>query len=156
MALEVPNKELTPQMERHGAGCGGDGGGVGGEGVGWCEGEKEWLAAGKKVVSSGLWNQELFALYSVYAPAPPPQHPHLHPCFLTVRPLLCSGLAGMLAHPLYISHPSLSCKKNMGRNKEGNISPVSSLYYNFCRVKVQKQRFVFCGVSVYLSTNVTV
>lgn len=37
--------------------------GVGGEG--WCEGEKEWLAASSKVVSSGLWNQELlFALYS--------------------------------------------------------------------------------------------
>lgn len=43
--------------------CGG-GGGVGGEGRGWCEGEKEWLAAGTKVVSSGLWNQELLALRS--------------------------------------------------------------------------------------------
>lgn len=39
-------------------------GGVGGEERGWCEGEKEWLAAGAKVVSSGLWNQELFALHS--------------------------------------------------------------------------------------------
>lgn len=56
VALELPNKELTPQMERHG------GGGVGGEGKGWCEGEKEWLAADAKVVISGLWNQELFAL----------------------------------------------------------------------------------------------
>lgn len=60
MAVELPNKELTPQMERDIVE-----GGVGGEGRGWCEGEKEWLAAGAKVVSSGLWNQELlFALYS--------------------------------------------------------------------------------------------
>lgn len=60
VAVVLPNKELTPQMERPGV----VGGGVGVEGRGWCEGEKEWLAAGTKVVSSGLWNQELLALRS--------------------------------------------------------------------------------------------
>lgn len=64
-----------------------------------------------------------------YAPAlPPPQHPHLRPCSLPVRPLLRSGLAGMLTftrtHPLCISHPSLSCK--IGRNKGEAASSATS------------------------------
>lgn len=51
-AVELPNKELTPQMERRGDGgvCVGGGG------------EEEKGVAGSRdatVVSSGLWNQEL-------------------------------------------------------------------------------------------------
>lgn len=76
--LKLPNKELTPQMKRMGGGRMGGGGGGG-----WCEGEKEWPAASSKVVSSGLWNQELpgrRCSLLCYTPAlPPPQHPHLHP-----------------------------------------------------------------------------
>lgn len=98
MVLELPNKELTPQMERHGGG--------GGEGRGWCEGEKEGLVAGAKVVSSGLWNQELFALYS----ATPLHYRHRNTHTSThalyqVRPLLRSGLAGMLTFTR--THPRL-------------------------------------------------
>lgn len=59
-AVELPNKELTPQMERRG-----DGGGSGewGGGVKWCE-EEKGVAGGRDAtaVSSGLWNQELCAL----------------------------------------------------------------------------------------------
>lgn len=61
-AVELPNKELTPQMERRGDGGGsGEGGGV--EGVKWCE-EEKGVAGGRDAtaVSSGLWNQELCAL----------------------------------------------------------------------------------------------
>lgn len=62
-AVELPNKELTPQMERRGdGGVSGEGGG-GVEGVKWCE-EEKGVAGGRDAtaVSSGLWNQELCAL----------------------------------------------------------------------------------------------
>ncbi|KAK5907416.1 hypothetical protein CesoFtcFv8_005269 [Champsocephalus esox] len=117
MALELPSKELTPQMERHS--------GVGGKGRRWCEGEKEWLAAVTKVVSSGLWNQELlFAL--CYAPAlPPPQHPRLHPCSLpqtTSAPLWPGWNADFHPHPPPLHFSPLLLLQNRG-NKGDAASP---------------------------------
>ncbi len=124
MAVELPNKELTPQMERHSGG----GSGRRRKRMVW---RRKGVAGGRRkggelrAVESGT------ALCSLlcYAPAlPPPQHPHLHPCSLPVRPLLRSGLAGMLTftrtHPLCISHPSFCCK--IGRNKGEAASPVTS------------------------------
>lgn len=67
--------------------------------------------AATKVVSSGLWNQELFVLHS----AMPLHyyHRYTHTPAHAVQPLLCSGLVGMLTftltHPLCSSHPSV-CK----------------------------------------------
>ncbi|KAK5870051.1 hypothetical protein PBY51_024715 [Eleginops maclovinus] len=86
MALELPNKELTPQMERHS--------GVGGKGRRWCEVEKEWLAAVAKVVSSGLWNQELlYALYSILRPCTNATATPTPPPMLSSPNDLCSKLA---------------------------------------------------------------
>lgn len=57
VAVELPNKELTPQMERRGDGGSEEGEGVGGERRGWCE-EEKGVAGGRDAtaVSSGLWN----------------------------------------------------------------------------------------------------
>lgn len=85
-----------------------------------------WRKGGElKAVESGTTLCSLIC----YAPAlPPPQHPHLHPCSLSIRPLLHTGLAGMLTftptHPLSVSHPSFSCK--IGRNKGEAAPPVTS------------------------------
>lgn len=101
-AVELPNKELTPQMERRG-----DGGGS----VcvrGGCEEEKG--VAGSRdatAVSSGLWNQELCAL--------------LRPCTATTatptppRPLLRSGTSAFTHHPSFFSVSNV--------NPEANAAP---------------------------------
>lgn len=84
MAAALPNKELTPQMERPGV--------VGGSGrrgkrMVW---RRKGVAGGRhkggelRAVESGTPCSSLY-----YAPALlPPQHPHLRPCSLTVRPLV--------------------------------------------------------------------
>ena len=99
---------------------------MGGEGRGWCEGEKEWLA-GAKVVSSGLWNQELlFACYSAT-----PLHCRHRSTHSSTHALysydLCSTLVSLecrLSPPptsLSVSHPSFSCK--IAKNKRGSSVP---------------------------------
>lgn len=60
MTLELPNKELTPQMERHSGGRSGRRG----KRMVW----RRKGVAGAKVVSSRLWNQEL--LYALYSATP--------------------------------------------------------------------------------------
>lgn len=117
VTLEVPNKELTPQMERHSGGRSG-------------RRKKRMVWRRKGVADGRRKGGELRAVESgtalcsllSYAPAlPPPQHPHLHPYSLPVWPLLHSGLAGMLTStpthppPLSVSHPSFSYK--IRRNK---------------------------------------
>lgn len=121
---KLPNKELTPHMEKH------DGGGGSGR-------RRERMVRRRKGVAGGRRKGgELRAVESgtlcsslCYAPALlPPQHPHLHPCSPTARPLLSSGLAGMLTftrtHPLNISHPSFSCKT--GRHKREAVFSATS------------------------------
>lgn len=102
MTLRLPNKELTPQIQRYSKER---------------SGRRRMVWRRKGVAGSKLKGGELRAVESgtavcsllCYAPAlPPPQHPHLHPCSLLVQPLLHSGPAGMLTFnphppPLYFS-----------------------------------------------------
>lgn len=157
VALELPNKELTPQMERHGGGGSGR--------------RKRMVWRRKGVAGGRRKGGELRAVESgtlcsslCYAPALlPPQHPHLHPCSLTVRPLLRSGLAGMLTftrtHPLNISHPSFSCK--IEKNKREAVFSVTSCLWMWimlvlkvaCKTS-ETEKCTFCDVLVYLSAIV--
>lgn len=104
VTVELPNKELTPQMQRYSEGRSG-------------RRRKRMVWRRKGVAGSKLKGGELRAVESgtaicslvCYAPALlSPQHPHLHPCSLPIQPLLHSSPAGMLTFnphppPLYFS-----------------------------------------------------
>lgn len=118
---KLPNKELTPHMEKH------DGGGGSGRRRQRMVRRRKGVAGGRRkggelrAVESGTLCSSL-----CYAPALLlPQHPHLHPCSPTARPLLSSGLAGMLTftrtHPLNISHPPSLAKQGDVRGKLSSL-----------------------------------
>lgn len=84
VAVQLSNKELTSQMDRHDGGRGERGEGEEKEKDGVKEKRSGWQSA--KVVSSGRWNQELF--FALYCATPLHYHhrnthtstPALYPC----------------------------------------------------------------------------